>query len=832
MRSVIRDLRYGIRMSFRNPGLATVALLSLGLGIGANTTLFSVLNTILLRPFPVKEPHRLAMLYETNLQGRGRRSLTFAAIQELKKQSRVFEDIALTSLGGGEKSATFSSAEGAAKTSDIAVSVNFFSVVGVAPALGRSFVQEDSVAESGSAIILSHEFWQRHFGGDGNIIGQVVSVEGRKKTIVGVMPPGFWLFPWDKDTDVWAVFNPAKFPNTRWQQKIGRLKAGVTIEQAQAEMDTLFRGIAEQQPKVYKGWGIRVEPLHEWAVGGYRNTLYLLLGAVGFVLLIACANVANLLLARASARQKEIAVRASLGAGRFRLVRQLLTESMGLALLGGLLGILVALWGIDLFAALAPQWFARASEISIDTTVLGFTLGLSLLTGLLFGLAPALQSSRPDLNEALKEAGGRSAAGSRGRGRSALVVSEIALALVLLMGAGLMINSFIRLQAVDLGFDGENVLKAEILLAGSKYWTQLKGDVRGDIKRVTPEADLFFQELLQRVRRLPGVVSASMGSLNRMLPMRFRIAGESPESGDQQRAVPYAEVSPEFFRTMGIPLLKGRALSDRDVEGSPWVVVISESFAKRFFPNEDPIGKLLYLTVRGRGFTPDLDENHPREIVGLVRDVRYWGPRGNPPFVIYGSYLQHPWDYPGGTYSYHHWKKLVIRTATDPMSLAPALQRVVAELDKDQVVFDVMTMDQMVSEFVAPQRFWMRLFGIFAGLAVFLAVVGIYGVMSYSVSRRTHEIGVRMAMGAQRRDVLKLILGHGLKLALIGVVIGVAGSFALTRLIEGFLYDVKPTDPVTFIAVSLVLTAVALAASYIPARRATQIDPMAALRHE
>jgi putative ABC transport system permease protein len=603
----------------------------------------------------------------------------------------------------------------------------------------------------------------------------------------------------------------------------------VTIEEAQAEMDTLTRRAEQDNPAMNKGWGARVHSLHEYAVGGYRTILYLLLGAVGFVLLMACANVANLLLARAAARQKEIAVRASLGAGRLRLVRQFLTESVLLAVLGGALGVLVADWGNRIFIALAPNWFARASEVRLDLTVLGFTLALSVATGILFGLVPAVQASRPDLNESLKEAGGRSTVGSRQRGRSLLVISEVALALVLLIGAGLMINSFLRLQNVELGFDTDNVMTAEVLLAGPKYY-QLLG---GDMKKVTPQGVVFFDDVVQRLKLLPGVESVSIAHMappGFMADRVFRIIGAA--DGTRPQGAGYSEVSAEFFRTLRIPLLKGRYLTDRDDEGSPWVAVINKAMASRHFPKEEPVGKYLQLTVTGGSAGVTVEEGQPRQIVGVVGDVRQWGPANEPVPTIYTSYRQRVWEYPGGGYTTHLRKHFVIRTASDPMALAGAVQKVVAEVDKDQVVYNLRTLEQVLSEFLGPWRFFMRLFGIFGGLAVLLATVGIYGVMSNAVNRRTHEFGVRMANGAERRDILKLVLLHGLKVTLIGVVIGVAGSLALTRLIAGLLHGVKPTDPVTFTAVAVFLTGIALLAAYIPARRASKVDPMVALRYE
>src|SRR5579859_7165507 len=563
MGSMLRDFRYSCRLFLQTPGFVAAALLSLALGIGANTTIFSVLNAILLRPFPVKEPGRLVVLFENNRQGDDMRVPTYAAFAQWKQRSKVFESMALGDLGGAGP-ATLTSSKEAVRVRIGSVSTDFFSLIGVAPALGRGFLPEDSPPGQGNAVVLSYDFWQRQFGGDKNILGQTVAVEGEKAAIVGVMPAGFWYVPWGKDTDAWYVFNPSVNPNSRWLIPVGRLRPGATLQQAQAEMSTFFQSLEQEQPDIYKGWGIHLESLHEWAVGGSRRTLYLLLGSVGFVLLIGCANVANLLLARANTRRKEFAVRASLGASRLRLVQQLLTESLVLALVGGLLGILVAYAGTKLFVALAPEWFG-VTDLGIDVTVLVFTCALSLLTGLLFGLIPALQGSRPDLNESLKEAGGRSGGGSRGRGRSALVVSEVALALLLLMGAGLMINSFIRLQNVDLGFDPKNILKAEVFLAGPKYWN----NIGGDMKRVTPQGDVFFQQLVERAEHLPGVLSAGIGSLARMSPHQFRIVGKPAQPIKDLPRAAFAEVSPGYFRTMGIQLLKGRLLSAR-VEGAPW----------------------------------------------------------------------------------------------------------------------------------------------------------------------------------------------------------------------------------------------------------------------
>ena len=608
---------------------------------------------------------------------------------------------------------------------------------------------------------------------------------------------------------------------------MGRLKPGVTVEQAQAELGALFRHVPEKKPGENKDWSVSVVPLHEWSVGGTRSTFYLLLGAVGFILLIACANVANLLLVRASGRRREFAVRVAVGARRARLVRQLLTESLALALPGGVAGILVAVVGIRLVMALSPDWFGFGG-IRIDGTVLLFALAVSVVTGLLFGLLPAVQAARTDLNESLKEAGGRSSGGSRGRGRSVLVVAEIALSLVLLVGAGLMINSFVRLSRVDLGYDPGRLLKAEVFLGGQRYWYP----IGGDMKRVTPQGDLFLSRMVERAEGLPGVVSAAIGSMEGVSPHTFRVAGKPESPPGSQSRVAFSEVSPGFFRTLGIGLLRGRLLSEQDVEGAPWVVVVSEGFVRRYFPKEDPMRKVLYFTVPSYGANNDIREDHPREIVGVVRDVRYWGPRFQPPPVVYSSFRQHPWEYPGGSYSFHYWTRLLLRTSGPPGALARPVEHMVAEIDKDQVPFNIVPMERRLAEFTSFQRFWMQLFGIFGGLAVLLAMVGIYGVMAYSVTRRTHEIGVRMANGAQPGDILRLVLRQGLVLALAGVGIGLAASFGLTRLVRRYLYGVEPTDPATFAAVALILILVALGASYIPARRAARVDPMTALRYE
>jgi len=824
----ITDLRYSTRILLRNPGFTAVALLSLALGIGANATIFSVFSTTLFRTIPLKEADRLVLLVETHREQDRTRSLTHQAILDLTKQSRVFESWSVTSRWGAP-SVTLSGRGKAERGRYYEVGPDIFSVVGIQPVLGRPFSHEFPANGESSEAVISHGFWQSYFGADPDVLGQTITVEGSKKTVVGVMPPGFWLYPWTKGTDLWVAFDLSKMPKLRWLNPLGRLRQGVSIEQVQAEMDVISQRFAEIDPETNEGWEIRVVPLREWAVSGdRRETLYLLMGAVGFILLIACANVANLLLARSASRQKEIAVRASMGADRLSLLRQLFTESIMLAVLGGVLGIIVGFIGIRIFVAMAPSWSYSGEEVGIDLVVLAFTLGISLLAALLFGLFPALQASKLDLHSSLKE-GGRSSRVPGGRSRKILVVAEVALALVLLVGAGLMTNSFLRLQQVDPGFDPKNVLLARVTLAGTPYWYG-----SAERRRVTPQGVVFFKRLVERVRALPGVVSA--GTANGPPPATgysnpIDIVGRAPRSKDDPLRVQYCEVSPGFLETLGIPLLKGRYLTEQDVEGSPWVVVINEAMVNELFPNEEPLGRSLYMSMVTGG-SGTIREERPREIVGVVGDVKRWNLKWGQRPLMYGSHEQHVWEYPGGRYVAHLSKDLVIRTATNPMSLAQDLQRIVSEVDQNQAVYNIRTMEQDLSSMVTTQRFWMQLYGIFAALALILAAIGIYGVMSNSVNERTHEIGVRMAVGADTGAVLRLVITQGLKLTFLGTAIGILGGFGLTRLISSYLFGVTPTDPLTYIVVSLFLAIIAVAASAFPAQRAARVDPLTALRYE
>jgi putative ABC transport system permease protein len=646
------------------------------------------------------------------------------------------------------------------------------------------------------------------------------------------MPPGFAPFYGDP-VDLWEPINAANpryaARQDHWLMPVALLKPGVTLAQAQTEVDVIARRLEQTYPETNKGIGKNLQPLHEALFGWARQPLYPLLGAVAFVLLIACANVANLLQARTETRRAEYAVRASLGAGRRRLMQQLFAESVLLALLGGALGVLLSRWGIPLFRALAGE-FPSSQSINIDARVLLFTLGVSLSTAIVSGLLPAIQASNPDLNNALRECT-RTSSGSRGLTRHALAVCEIALAMVLLIGAGLTINSILRLRKVDSGFDPSNLLTLRIHLSeGGNYMQRVPG---GDMERASPQVTAFYQQLLERIAVLPGV--ESVGSITG-LPTHFAegytfsILGHPALPPDQRQRAGYNQVSPSFFHTLKIPLKKGRYLDDHDTQAAPWAVVINETFAHRFFPNEDPIGKQLLLR-----YDPyPVDEERPRQIVGVVGDVKHFGLGQPAPPFIYASYLQQPAVYPGGAIVAHLWQELAIRAARGarPEDLATAAKKIVADLDPDQPVTSVMTMDQVLAQSMGDYQFYMRVLGIFAGLAVFLAVMGIYGVMSYFVNERTREIGIRMALGAQPADVLSLVTKLGLKLALIGVIIGIALAIGLARVIANFLFGVTPTDPATYAAVAAALIAVALLACFIPARRASRVDPMVALRYE
>lgn len=801
MTTLMQDLRYGARILLKNPAFSVVAVVALALGIGANASIFSVVNTVLLRSLPYDDPDRLMVLRENKLPQFPEFSVSPGNFLDWQKQNTTFENLA--AINGA--SYNLVSGDGEPERLDGArVSAGIFEMLGVKPVQGRTFLNEEDQPGHENVVILSYGLWKRRFAADPHIIGQSITMSSSNYTIIGIMPATF-QFP-DRNTHLWT---PIAFTPSQAQQHgghflaaIGRLKPGVAVQQADTEMKAIAARLAEQYPGSNAGWSVNVLPMREYEVRDIRLSLILLLGSVGLVLLIACANVANLLLARATARQKEMAIRSALGASRWRVVRQLLTESVVLAAVGGGLGLLLAFWGMGSLLALAPEDLPRVKDVTLDGPVLGFTLLLTLMTGIIFGVAPALQASNPNLNETLKE-GGRGTTGGHHRVRSSLVVVEVALALILLVCSGLLIRSFVRLQTVSPGFNTDNALAVNVSLPGRKY----------------PNPDqysTFFVQLIEKVAALPGVFAVGA---TQALPLQgdyllgFNIQGRPPDPPGQDKSTNYYAVTPDYFKAMGIPLLRGRLFTEQDGPNSPRVAVINETMARTYFPDEDPIGKGINVTNGPERF---------REIVGIVGDVKQYGLAQPSTLQTYEPYLQAP--FAGVT--------LVVRSAGNPLALSGAIRSEVLTLDKEQPVSRIRTLDQIVSGSVQQQHFLMILLGAFAAVALILAAVGLYGVMSYAVTQRTHEIGIRMALGANTGNVLRLVVGHGMMLAFIGVAIGLAGAFALTRLMSQLLFAVSTTDPVTFAGISILLTGVALGACVVPARRAAGVDPMVALRHE
>ena len=815
MDTIWNDLRFALRLLKKNPGFTAVAVIALALGIGANTAIFSVVNEVLLRQLPYREPDRLVMIWERNRpRSRNMNSVSPANFLDWKDQSQTFEQMA----GLFQQRFNLTGVDDPEELPAHVVTANFFPTLGVVAARGRTFTDQDAVPDSARVVILSHGLWQRRFGGVSDVVGKTVTLSGNPYTIIGVMSPDFQFFVkhstfGGKPAEMWlpARFSPnARIRSGRFMAAIGRIKPDVTIDHAQAEMNAIGSRLEQQYPDFNTGWGINLVPLDRQLTGEIRPALLVLFGAVGFVLLIACANVANLLLARAAVREKEIAVRAALGASRRRIVAQLLTESVLLAGIGGALGLLLARWGIDLLLALAPEGLLRIKSVSTDFRVLGFACGAALLTGLIFGIVPALVASRPQLHDALKEGGRGASTGIAGtRLRGAFVMAEVALALVLLIGAGLLIRSFLRLQAVDPGFNTQKLLTVRVLLPGSKY---------GEDHQVIG----FFRQLLQRIEALPGVRSASANSFPPFVGLGsttgFLVEGRPAPRAGQVPVTDVRVVDPKYFSTMGIPLKEGRTFNDREATEASHVVIINETLARQYFQGENPIGRRITIDMK--------DENVPSEIIGVVGDVMHDG-LGAPVGAM--SY----WPHPELVYSF---MTLLVRTQSDPLQLAGAIQREVKALDKDQPIADVRTMDQLLANSMASARFLTLLLSIFAVVAMVLSTVGIYGVMSYSVAQRSREIGIRVALGAQSIDVVRLVVGQGLLLATGGVAIGLLAAFVLTRLMSGvlsnLLYAVEATDALTFGGISVLLTAVALLACYVPARRAAKVDPLIALRYE
>jgi len=840
--SFFADIRYALRTLRKNPGVAAVVVFSLALGIGANTAVFSALDTVMLHALPYEHPENLATIWSTQTTDPGSKDLPpIAEVADWKKQNHVFADIAgigipdrVTLAGLGEpgliqiQSAT----------------PNFFDLIGVQPALGRVFRAAES-QDQFQTVVISNAFWRNRFNSDSGVLGKTFRIEGMVSTVVGVMPAGFTGFaPWyspstyGKATEVWKPVNPESSQYAKrsdhWIMPVARLKPGVTIAQAQLEMDVIARGIEQAYPESNKGVGENVISLYDTLHQGSKDKLYPLLGAVGFVLLIGCVNVANLMLSRTEGRRKEYSVRASLGASRRRLMQQLLAESGLLTWIGGSLGVLLSFWGIRLLRVM-EKGLPEAESIRINGRVLLFAAGLSILTTVLFGLAPAIRASRPDLNDALREGVSRTSSGKRGRTRYLLVISEIALAMVLLVGAGLMINSLLRVLLPSPGFDAANVLTMAVNLPGNevKYVEKIPSK---DMNKISPKVTAFHQQLLERIAALPGVESVGMISI--IPPMgagmrSFSILGHPAPSPGDRPVGSFNEVSPSYFRAIKIPLKKGRYLEESDTGSAPWAVIISETLASRYFPNEDPIGQQILL----RSEPPLVDEDRPRQIIGVVGEVKQIGMGGLHP-LLYESFLQQPEVFRGGNEIFHLYGSLVIRTTSDirahEADITASVKQMVKEMDPDQPVTDVSTMDDVLGKFMSSSKIYVLVLAVFAGIAVVLAAIGVYGVLSYFVNQRTREMGIRFALGAQRRDVFLLVGKLGLALAGSGVAIGVALALGLNRFIaEHFwLFHVKATDPATYATVGFLLMSIALLACYIPARRATNVDPMTALRHE
>lgn len=805
MQTLWQDLRYGLRMLVSKPGFTLIAVFTLALGIGANTAIFSVVNSVLLRPLPYPNAERLMTIWEDHRARNGPENewTSPTGFEDWRDQAKSFDHVVAlqgwgpTLTGQGEPEQLVGAL----------VSHDTFAMLGVTPALGRSFRPEEDQRGVESVVIISNGLWRRRFGADSSLVGKRISLNGESRMVIGVMPAGF-KFPIIANADIWRPIQPVLNPGCQRGcytiRVIARLKTDATETQARAELNALAARIEQQFPDANTKVGAALIPLREFLVGPVKTPMLMLLAAVCFVLLIACANVANLLLARSAAREKEIAIRASLGAGRWRIARQLLSESMLLAVIGGGVGVLLSYWMVDLLVNFSPQGTPRLDEIGIDWRVLGYTLAVTILTGVLFGTAPVWQLFKADLNQSLRDGGkGLHVARSGRRALSALVVAETALALMLLVGAGLLIKSFIRLQQVDPGFNPRDVLTAVVTLPLANY---------PERNQIAP----FYDQLLERVRALPGVQSAAAIST---LPLSgsnadagFVIEGRPAPQPDQQPVAWVNLVSHDYFRAIGMRLVAGREFNERDNENSPKVVIISEATAQRYFPNENPIGKRI-----GNG-RPD----GWREIVGVSADVKHFGLNQDARASMFFSHRQQP----------SRGMFIVARTAVAPLSLSSALRGAVAAMDKNLAVSNISPMEEITAQSIGQERFTLLLLGVFSALALLLAVAGIYGVMSYAVAQRTHEIGVRMALGAQTRDVLKVVITQGMALVLAGVGIGLASAFALTRFIRGLLFGVDATDPMTFVGVAALLALVALVACYIPARRATKVDPMIALRTE
>jgi len=811
MDSIIKDIRYGVRGLWKHPGFTAIVVITLALGIGASTAIFSVVDSVLLRRLPYRTAERIVAIQELDPNGKRGQS-TSANFLDWRAQNTVFEQLAAI------KSTTTNLAlsDHAERIELAQTNANFFDVFGITPQHGRLFIPQDEQAGHEPVVVVSNALWQRRFGSDPSLIGKPITLDGRNFTVIGVAPPGFqypgktelWLPPLRLAPELYPDQDVAQSRRMGYLAVVGLLKPGVSLQQATGEMETITARLRKQYPDTNNRRFNRVVSLHEDVVGDTNQLLWLLLGAVTFVLLIRCANVANLLLASGASRHKEMAIRAALGASRLRVVRQLFTESTILALTGGAFGLLVAFWGLAAITKLLPADFPRLNEIHLDLRVLGFTFAASMLTGILFGLAPALQVSRSDVQDAIRETG-RGTSGSRrqSRFRQALIVVEVALSVVLLAGAGLLFRSFLRLQSVDTGFVSQQVLTARLTPSGTNYVND------GDYAK-------FYKQVIEKVSAVPGV--QDVGLIN-TLPLYkgptsgFRVEGRPVTTPDKWPSANYRVVSANYFRAMGIPVLQGRVYTDRDDENGQRVMIVNQKLAHEIFPGEDPVGKRITF-----GGTDANGQARWFEIVGVVANVRSLELREEPGAELYFSALQDFWPD----------MSLVVRSSVEPESLAGAVRKVVNEVDRSVPVAHVKTMDHVVSESITQPRFNLFLLALFGAVAMVLSAAGIYGVTAYTVTQRTHELGIRIALGAQVSDVLKMILSQGMAVIGVGLVVGLAAAFALMRLLRSLLFGVGENDPLTFAAITLVLVLVALLACYIPARRATKVDPLVALRAE
>ena len=800
---MLRDVQFAVRTLLKRPGFLLIAIATLALGIGATTAMFTVVNSVLLRPLRFREPEHVVVIEGVNPKmGITRSSVSVPDIADWQKQSTSFEQIAGFISGG----AFLGIGDESERVRSTGVSTDFFPLFGATPMIGRAIQASDMPDEAPWVVVISYGLWQRRFGGAADVVNRQITFNGHNATVVGIMPAGF---NYPEDTEMWYGFplDPAREQRfNRYVQVVARLRPGVSMAQAQSELDTINQRLAQSYVESNNGWGVSLTDFREQLVGKLRTSLFMLFGAVGFVLLIACANVANLLLARAAYRQKEIALRTALGASRLRIVRQLLTESVLLWVVSGAVGFALSVWLIKLLIAISPPNTPRFDEIRINWQVFLFAFAVTILAGLLFGLVPALQTSRFDLNDPLKESG-RSGGpgGTRNRVGGLLIVSEVALSFVLLAGAGLLIKSFAMLRDIDPGFKPDNVLAVRVSLPPGSY---KQGEERAQI----------FRQLIDRVKRVPGVENA--GAVL-SLPLRgdtFNLGrnvileGEADTSENEKNAF-YLSVTPEYFNTLQIPLQQGRMFTDHDDMQSPKVAIVNETMARQLWPGQSPIGRRFWIRK---------DEKFWREIVGVVADTKMEldKPAESQMYVPYAQ--DQNWG----------WLSFVVRTKGEPAALGASVREAVRSVDKRIATYDVKTMNDVVSKAAAAWRVPMLLLSAFAGVAMLLAMLGIYGITSYYVTQRTHEIGVRMALGAQIGDVLKLVLRRAMLLALVGVGIGVLGAFAVTRYLTSLLFGVRPFDAITFAGVALGLVVVALVASLIPARRATKVDPLVALRYE